>query len=71
VRCSRGLERFLKYNLQCANETVKTRAHAFVREGRVCERITGVHRDIILRLLLLAGEKMSAKLRHKFETRRA
>jgi transposase-like protein/IS1 family transposase len=34
---------------------------------RSIERITGVHRDTILRLLLLASEKITAKLRHKFE----
>jgi len=34
---------------------------------RSIERITGVHRDTILRLLLLAAEKISAKLRHEFE----
>jgi transposase-like protein/IS1 family transposase len=34
---------------------------------RSIERITGVHRDTILRLLLLAAEKITAKLRHKFE----
>lgn len=34
---------------------------------RSIERITGVHRDTILRLLLLAAEKITAKLRHTFE----
>jgi len=34
---------------------------------RSIERITGVHRDTILRLLLLAAEKINAKLRHTFE----
>jgi len=34
---------------------------------RSIERITGVHRDTILRLLLLAAEKITAKLRHEFE----
>ena len=34
---------------------------------RGIERITGVHRDTILRLLLLAAEKINAKLRHTFE----
>lgn len=34
---------------------------------RSIERITGVHRDTILRLLLLAAEKITTKLRHKFE----
>jgi len=34
---------------------------------RSIERITGVHRDTILRLLLLAAEKITAKLRHAFE----
>lgn len=34
---------------------------------RSIERITSVHRDTILRLLLLAAEKITAKLRHEFE----
>lgn len=34
---------------------------------RSIERITGVHRDTILRLLLLAAEKITAKFRHEFE----
>ena len=34
---------------------------------RSIERITGVHRDTILRLLLLSTEKITAKLRHEFE----
>jgi IS1 family transposase len=34
---------------------------------RSIERITGVHRDTILRLLLLSAEKITAKLRHAFE----
>lgn len=34
---------------------------------RSIERFTGVHRDTILRLLLLSAEKIEAKLRHKFE----
>jgi hypothetical protein len=34
---------------------------------RSIERITGVHRDTILRLLLLAAEKINTKLRHTFE----
>ena len=34
---------------------------------RSIERFTGVHRDTILRLLLLAAEKINAKLRHQFE----
>lgn len=34
---------------------------------RSIERITGVHRDTILRLLLLSAEKITAKLRHEFE----
>jgi hypothetical protein len=34
---------------------------------RSIERITRVHRDTILRLLLLAAEKINAKLRHEFE----
>jgi transposase-like protein len=34
---------------------------------RSIERITGVHRDTILRLLLLAAEKITTNLRHKFE----
>src|ERR1051325_9859899 len=35
---------------------------------RSIERITGIHRDTILRLLLLAAEKITAKLRHEFES---
>ena len=34
---------------------------------RAIERITGVHRDTILRLLLLSAEKITTKLRHTFE----
>lgn len=34
---------------------------------RSIERLTGIHRDTIMRLLLLAAEKISAKLRHTFE----
>jgi transposase-like protein/IS1 family transposase len=34
---------------------------------RSIERITGVHRDTILRLLLLSAEKITTKLRHTFE----
>src|SRR5581483_4823503 len=34
---------------------------------RSIERITGIHRDTILRLLLLAADKITTKLRHKFE----
>jgi len=34
---------------------------------RSIERITRVHRDTILRLLLLSAEKINAKLRHEFE----
>lgn len=35
---------------------------------RSIERITGIHRDTILRLLLLAADKIMAKLRHEFES---
>ena len=34
---------------------------------RSIERFTGVHRDTILRLMLLAVEKINTKLRHTFE----
>jgi transposase-like protein/IS1 family transposase len=34
---------------------------------RSIERITGVHRDTIMRLLLLTTEKITTKLRHKLE----
>jgi IS1 family transposase len=34
---------------------------------RSIERFTGVHRDTIMRLMLLAAEKINAKLRHTFE----
>lgn len=34
---------------------------------RSIERFTGVHRDTILRLMLLAAEKINTKLRHTFE----
>jgi IS1 family transposase len=34
---------------------------------RAIERITGVHRDTILRLLILSAEKITTKLRHTFE----
>jgi hypothetical protein len=34
---------------------------------RSIERITGVHRDTILRLLLLEAEKINTKLRYSFE----
>lgn len=34
---------------------------------RSIERIAGVHRDTILRLLLLSAEKITTKLRHTFE----
>ena len=34
---------------------------------RSIERFTGIHRDTILRLMLLAAEKITTKLRHTFE----
>ena len=35
---------------------------------RSTERITGLHRDTILRLLLIAGERCTKLMHHKFTT---